>query len=170
MSKVVLKTRKEEIQPQMNVNEEHRYGRTTALPSLFHRSSIALPSLFHRSSICVHPVHLWLNSTLQVLLTGVFQIFRQPLSCDESIISQEIITNHGRVSQESMIFSDLEELIGGESDESTGDSNNLQINSWRKALLISDPTKRNAASAMESFTAKIFRRPGWFRQQSEIRC
>lgn len=53
-----------------------------------------------------------------------------------------------------MIFSDLEELIGGESDESTGDSNDLQINSWREALLISDPTKRNAASSMEPFTAK----------------
>jgi hypothetical protein len=70
------------------------------------------------------------------------------------MISKKIITNHGRVSQESIIFSDLEELIGGESDESTGDANELQINSWREALLISDPTKRNAASSMEPFTAK----------------
>jgi hypothetical protein len=70
------------------------------------------------------------------------------------MIYPKIITNHGRVSQESIIFSDIEELIGGESDESTGDANDLQINSWREALLISDPTKINAASSMEPFTAK----------------
>jgi hypothetical protein len=71
-------------------------------------------------------------------------------------MSQKFISNVGVASRESVVFSDLEELLGDGFDEPAGDPSKLQINSWRKDLLVSNQAKRNAASSMEPFTTHAF--------------
>lgn len=67
---------------------------------------------------------------------------------------RKITPNHGSLSEDSIIFSDLDELRGGESGKLTGDSNKLQTISWMEEQTISDPAKRNAAPTVEPFAPK----------------